>query len=333
MIKMLMFDLKKTEKEFLRNYDTSDFDIKYSAGSLTKKTKLSPQECDETMIISVFINSVVNREVLDKFKNLRIVLARSICYNHIDIEECRIRNIAVINVEDYAREAIAQFVIGLIFNMTRNICKSAEDVKKESIRFEKYESRNIDKLSIGVIGTGSVGSAVCETAHKLGMKIYANDIVINKGISEYTKYLSLNDLLRKSDIVTMHIPYDKDFFHMISYKEFELMKEGSYFINTCHPDLVNLTAMYNAIKKHKLNGAAIDMIINPELNILDSDKEKPSYEDLEKNIVLRNLINADNVIITPRISYDTKECLIKILISNFHSVKDYFSGRKTNRVV
>lgn len=333
MIKMLMFDLKKTEKEFLKDYDTSDFDIKYSSGSLTKKTKLSPQECDETMIISVFINSVVNREVLDKFKNLRIVLARSICYNHIDIEECRRRNIAVINVEDYAKDAIAQFVIGLIFNMTRNICESAEDVKKETIRFEKYESQNIDKLSLGVIGTGSVGSEVCKIAHKLGMKIYANDIVKNKDISEYTQYLPLYDLLRKSDIVTLHIPYNKDFFHMISFKEFELMKEGSYFINTCHPDLVNLTAMYNAIKTLKLKGAAIDMIIQRELNIFDKEKGKPSYEELEKNIVLRNLINADNVIITPQISYDTKECLIKILISNFHSVKDYFSGRKTNRVV
>ena len=216
MIKMLMFDLKKTEKEFLKDYDTSDFDIKYSSGSLTKKTKLSPQECDETMIISVFINSVVNREVLDKFKNLRIVLARSICYNHIDIEECRRRNIAVINVEDYAKDAIAQFVIGLIFNMTRNICESAEDVKKDTIRFEKYESQNIDKLSLGVIGTGSVGSEVCKIAHKLGMNIYANDIVKNKDISEYTQYLPLYDLLRKSDIVTLHIPYNKDFFHMIS---------------------------------------------------------------------------------------------------------------------
>ena len=333
MIKMLIFDFKKSEKEFLKTYDTSDFDIKYSRGSLNNNTKLTLQECDETSVISIFITSKITKEVLDKFKNLRVILARSICYDHIDITECQKRNIAVINVTDYARNAISQYVIGLIFNMTRNICIGSSDVKKGLFNFEKYESENIDKLSLGVIGTGSVGSAVCELAHRLGMKIYANDIVINKTVSEYTEYLSLNNLLRKSDIVTLHIPYNKEFYHLISDKEFSMMKDGSYLINTCHQELIDHLALYRAIKEKKLKGVALDMIIKTDKDIFLDEKNTPDYDKITKILITEKLLKQDNVLITPRISYDTKECLIKILISNFNSLKDYFAGRKTNRVV
>ena len=332
MIKMLMFDLKNSERDFLKSIDTSDYEITYYTESLNKETKLSLKQCDETAIISVFITSSVGTEVLNKFKNLRIIVTRSICYEHIDIEECRKRNIAVINVTDYAREAISQYVIGLVFAMSRNIVLANNDVKNRIHNFEKYESENINKLSIGVIGTGSVGSAVCELAHKLGMKVYANDIVKNQKIADYTEYLSFNDLLRKSDIVTLHIPYNKEFCKMISYKELEMMKEGSYLINTCEYKLIDSLALYKALKRNKIKSAAIDVILEDN-DILSQKKSKRTYDDLENFIILKKLIQSDKVIVTPRISYDTKECIKTILETNFRDIKDYFIGRKTNRVV
>ena len=332
MIKMLMFDLKNSERDFLKSIDTSDYEITYYTESLNKETKLSLKQCDETAIISVFITSSVGAEVLNKFKNLRIIVTRSICYEHIDIEECRKRNIAVINVTDYAREAISQYVIGLVFAMSRNIVLANNDVKNRIHNFEKYESENINKLSIGVIGTGSVGSAVCELAHKLGMKVYANDIVKNQKIADYTEYLSFNDLLRKSDIVTLHIPYNKEFCKMISYKELEMMKEGSYLINTCEYKLIDSLALYKALKRNKIKSAAIDVILEDN-DILSKKKSKRTYDDLENFIILKKLIQSDKVIVTPRISYDTKECIKTILETNFRDIKDYFIGRKTNRVV
>ena len=333
MVKMLMFDIKKTEREFLTTFDTSDFEISYFSQSLNHKTKLTLKDYDETAIISVFITSCVTKEVLDKFKNLRVIVTRSVCFKHIDTDECRRRNIAVINVEDYARDAISQYVIGLAFNLTRNISVASEDVKKGVFDFERYESENIDKLSIGVIGTGSVGSAVCELAHRLGMKVQANDFVINKNISSYVEYMSLNDVMRKSDIVSIHIPYNKDCYHMISDSEIDLMKEGSYIINTCEPDIIDKAALYRALKTKKLKGAALDMIIKYPRELFAKESVKAEYNELEEIIIRQKLIEQENVIITPRISYDTKDCIIHILKSNFHSIKDYYAGRKTNRIV
>ncbi len=327
MIKMLMFDLKESEIQFLKEFDTSDFEITYYKENLDKNTKLTVKECDETAIISVFITSKITKEVLEKFKNLRIIVTRSICYKHIDLEECRKRNIAVINATDYARDSVSQFVISMIFNLTRNIIKAANNVKKGISFFEKYEGVNIENLTLGVIGTGSTGSAVCQLAHKLGMKIYATDFTINNDISDFVQYVSFNDILRLSDIVTLHIPYTKDYYHLFSDKQFEIMKENSYIINVSKEEFIDHMALYKAIKNKKIKGGAIDIIIE-EKNIFNL-----SEKDIKEIFIRQKLIELTEIIVTPRIAYDTKESLKNILISNFHDIKDFFIGRKSNRVV
>ena len=330
MIKMLMFDLKESEEKFLDTYDTSDFEITFFKESLNKNTKLSVKECDETTILSVFITSNITKEVLDKFKNLRIIATRSICYKHIDLEECRRRNIAVINTTEYGRNAVSQFVIAMVFNLTRNIIKASGNVKKGISLFEKYEGVNINKLSLGVIGTGSIGSAVCELAHKLGMKVYANDFVINKDITAFTEYISFNDLIRLSDIISIHIPYSKDYYHLFSDKQFEIMKKNSYIINISNEEFIDNISLYKAVKTRKIKGGAIDIIIEEDKNIFDKNLPK---EELQEILIRQKLIDSKNIIVTPRIAYDTKESLENILISNFHDIKDFFIGRKSNRVV
>lgn len=333
MVKMLLFDLKTSELEFLKNIDTSDFELTLYKESLTPETKLTVKECDETAILSVFSTSKVTYEVLEKFKNLRVITTRSINYNHIDIEECRRRNIAVINSENFGKNAVSQYVIGLVFNLTRNINISSIDIKNERYDFEKYEGEDIDKLSIGVVGTGSIGSAVCELANKIGMKVYANDIVMNKTISEYTQYVSLNDLLRKSDIVTLHIPYIKEFYHLISEKELVLMKDNGYLINTSNPNLVSPIALYKALSQRKLKGCALDIIPFDTIDIFDKNYNVLDCEEMKQMIVWHKLLRMENVIITPKIAYNTRETLNKILNTNFHNIKDFYIGRKTNRVV
>lgn len=327
MIKMLMFDIKESEQMFLNTYDTSDYEITYFKESLNKDTKLSVKECDETAIISVFITSKITKEVLEKFKNLRIIVTRSICYSHIDLEECRKRNIAVINATDYARDSVSQFVISMIFNLTRNIIKATNNVKEGVSQFEKYEGINIENLTLGVIGTGSIGGAVCELAHKLGMKIYATDFIINNDISDFVQYVPFNDVLRLSDIVTLHIPYTKDYYHLFSDKQFEIMKETSYIINVSKEEFIDHTALYKAIKTKKIKGGAIDIIIE------EKDIFNLSADDMKEILVRQKLTELPEIIVTPRIAYDTKESLENILISNFHDIKNNFSGQKSNRVV
>lgn len=332
MIKMLMFDIKESEKKILEGLDTSDFEITYYQESLNTDTKLTLKEYDETVILSVFINSKVSGDVLNKFRNLRAILVRSACYENIDIEFCRSRNIAVINAVDYGKVSASQFVVGLIFALTRNILCASADIKSGDCDYEKYESNEIDKLSLGVIGIGKIGAEVCRLAHRLGMKVYANDIVMNNEIKEIAEYVSFKDLLRKSDIVSLHIPYKKELRHLLSAKELEIMKDGSFIINTSNNELIDRIALYRSLKRGKIKGVALDIVLDKKREIF-IDNEKPSYAELESEVITQKLFSLDNVIITPRIACDTKESLKQILISNFYDIKDFYIGRKTNRVV
>ena len=333
MINIIMFDTKESEQVFLDKLMFSDFKITFFKEKLDETTKLTVKEYDETSILSIFITSKINGKVLDKFKNLRIIVTRSVCYSHIDIEECRKRNIAVINAENYGAVSVSQYVAGLIFILTRKIFLSANNIKEEKNIFENYQGNNIDKYSIGVIGTGSIGQEVCKIAHLLGMKIFAYDIKINESIKDFVEYVTFTDLLRKSDIVTLHIPYISECKHMFSFQEFEIMKNGSFFINTSQGDFINYSALHKALVNSKISGAALDIIWEDCNYNFDEPNKKPNYEELEKLFICQKIMKMNNVIITPRIAYNTTESLNNILVSNFNNIRNYFKGIKTNRIV
>lgn len=336
MIKMLMFDYRESEKKYLNDNIRSDFDITFRTDCLNEYTELSEDERNNTTILSIFINSKIDENILQKFKNLQIITTRSTGYNHIDIEACRKRNISVYNIGDYGRTSVAQYTIGIILSMIRNVISASNDVRNRHIVHEKYEGRDISKLSLGIIGTGSIGSAVCELANIFGMKIYAHDIKINKNISKFVEYVSFHELLRKSDIVSLHIPYIKECHHMISKKEFEIMKKGSYLINTARGELVDTKALYEAIKVGKLKGVALDVVecerLNSNIDDFEMTLKSASCDCLESALLVQKLMEFENVIITPHIAYNTQESVEKILEIMFNDLKNYYKGIHTNRV-
>lgn len=329
---MLFFDLKDSEKKFFEENNSSDFEITFYKESLTENTKLTVNECDKTAILCVYTNSLITNKVLDKFKNICLIAVRSNRYDNIDINACRQRNIAVVNISDSGNTSVAQYVLGMVFMLARNITKSINDFKSKINRYEEYEGRDISKLSIGVIGTGTIGSSVCKLANLLGMKVYGYDILINKDLQKFTEYLPLIDVLRKSDIITLHLPYNNDLYHFISEDELEIMKETSILINTSHGNLVDIKALYAAIKNNRIKGAALDVIEyeNKYYNILSEDlNEKSSAEIL---LLLQELLTFENVIITSGISQNTVDSVYNKLRITFNNIADFYKGGHLNRV-
>lgn len=120
----------------------------------------------------------------------------------------------------------------------------------------------MSKLTIGVVGTGAIGVAVCKLAQAFGMRILAYDIIEKQELINTTnvKYVDLTTLLRQSDIVTLHLPYTGDNLNMFTYEQFSVMKNTSYFINTSRGELVNTKELYNAVSKGAIQGAALDVV-------------------------------------------------------------------------
>lgn len=336
-MKMLMFDFRESEKDFFKERNLKDFEIEFIPYSINEKTKLTDEQKDDTVVLSVFINSELSEKVLSQFKNLQIIATRSTGYNHINLEYCKRNNIAVINAPNYGKTSVAQYTIGMMITLTRNVLLAANDVKNRQINYSKYEGENISKLKLGVIGTGSIGSAVCKLADKFDIKIFAHDIKVNDEIKDFVEYVDFITLLRNSDIITLHIPYILEFYHMLSENEFKEMKEGVYIINTSRGELIDTACLYKYINNGKVRGAILDVVECETLNYGNDEittlVKTASENCLENSIITDKLMAFDNVIITPHIAYNTKDSVINILESIFIAIKDHFSGGHLNQII
>ena len=333
--RMLFFDYRESEESFFDRNSFANFDIKFFTESLNEKIleKLTEEDFEKTMIISVFIHSVVNDEIIKRFKNLRVVSTRSTGYDHIDISSCVGKNIAIVNVASYGDVSVAQFTFTVMLALVRNLSKALHAQQKYFSNVKNLTGRNLTAMTLGIVGTGDIGSSVCKLAHAFGMNILAYDIAPNHELIEIcgAKYVELNDLLQGSNIVTLHLPYTKENYHMFGEKEFDMMKDNSYFINVSRGELVNNEALLKFARMSKFEGIALDVVACPQNN--NNQKDKSSVDCVETSDIIRELADLDNVILTPHMAYDTQESVDLILEETFKGLTDCLMGGKGYRIV
>jgi len=335
-MKMLVFDTKDVERKFFELNVFKDFDVTLIESALNMKTELTQEQFDETAVISLFIHSEITEELLSKFKNLRLIATRSTGFNHIDIDACKKRHIAVLNVEDYGKTSVAQFAIGIMITLVRNVIPAIEDVKKQSACINCYNGRDLSNMTLGIIGTGTIGSQVAKIAFSLGMKILAFDVVNNDEIKDFAHYVEFDELITNSDIITLHTPYTESNYHLIGKEQLAKMKDGVYIINTARGELIDIEALYNSVISGKVKGVALDVLECEFLNFNDdnfTDNLSTAGSDcLSKTILAWKLLEKPNVILTPHIAYATYEAVNKILTDSLSGIKEYFNGGNANRV-
>ena len=333
---MLMFDFRESERDFFERNDFPDFEITFIPEPLNEMSQLTQEQYDETDVISVFISSNVCEEVLKRFKNLRVVATRSTGYNHIDVKHCSQNNIAVFNVEEYGQTSVAQFTITLILSLVRNLFPAYLDIQRNYINHADYEGRNLNKLTIGIIGCGAIGGAVAKIANFFDMKILVYSYAKRTDVSSFAEYVTLDELLERSDIVSLHVPYSSENYHMIGENEFSKMKDGAYFVNTARGELIDIVALYENLLSGKIKGAALDVLeceylaLSPE-NIVEDIKSSNS-NCVTSALITQKLLGMLNVIITPHIAYNTQESVDTLLEVTFNNIRDFHKGVRNNQV-
>ncbi|MBD9223797.1 hydroxyacid dehydrogenase [bacterium] len=335
-MKMLMFDFRDTEKEFFDNNKLVDFDLSFIGEPLNADYKLTEEQKLETDIISVFRSSNLTDKVLKQFKNLRIIATRSYGYGHIDLDYCIEHNIAVLNVEQYGEEAVAQYAIALIIVLVRNMLPAILDMKGHKINYKHYEGKKLNNLTLGIVGCGQIGSAVAKIANYFGMRVLIHSYMQNPELDSFCDFVSLDELLSESDVISLHLLYTGDNYHLIGKEEFEKMKDGVVFVNTARGELLDIKALYDNLVTGKVKAAALDVLeceflsTHPgELSNVIKDSESHCVETA---LVTQKLFNMDNVIITPHIAYNTHESVNYLLTKTFNNIRDYIKGVNTNRV-
>jgi len=340
-IDMLMFDYREPEKKYFEDNNFDCFNIKFLEGSLNEAALelLPPEVFENVTVISVFISSDVTENVIKRFKNLRIIATRSTGVDHIDVEYCRKNHIAVTNVVNYGATAVAQYTFALLLSLVRKIIPANLYMRDYERSNNSFLGRNLNGITLGVIGTGAIGGSVCEIAHCLGMKVLAYDLhpkeelIVKFGV----KYLEFDEILEGADVITLHLPATKENYNMLSKPQFEKMHKKPFIINTSRGELVNLSDLKNALSRGLVAGAALD-VLSCESLTFRCEEYCPSLgishaECIDELKIVKEIINWDNVIITPHIAYETQEAVDYILQTSMISIMDFFKGANTCRVV
>lgn len=288
-------------------------------------------------LISCFIYSQINKEVIDQLPNLKFIATRSTGFDHIDTIYAKTKNILIANVPEYGSRTVAEHTFALILNLTRKIYQSINQAK--NFDFDHKNIRGIDLYgkTIGIVGLGKIGFEVLKIAKGFGMKVLVFTRTKKEELAGQLgfQYVDLDFLLSNSDIVTLHLPYTKETHHIINKKNITHFKKGSYLINTARGGLVETEAIVLGLEKGILAGVALDVLeeekeLSEEIEILTSSYKK---EVNLKTLVLDHiLINHPKVIITPHNAFNTKEALERILLTTTENIKGFLEGHPKNLV-
>lgn len=259
--------------------------------------------------------SIMNRMTLKDAKNVKYIGLFATGYNNVDIEYTNERNITVCNAGSYSTNAVAQHVFALILEHYNKVGEYNKFVKDGGwIHSEKFSPfkpmKEMDGRTFGIAGYGSIGKKVAKIAQAFDMKVLAYNRSPKK--DESVRFVEMDELLEKSDIVSIHCPLNSDSEKMCNKEFFEKMKDGALFINTSRGGVVDEQALIDAVKSKKISGAGLDVV---------------AVEPMEKH---EEILDIDNIIITPHSAWapvETRTRLVEIVKNN---IKKWVAGAPVN---
>jgi len=330
--KIAFFEVEEWEKESLRKAfgkeDLSIFESKLDDDSLKKIRNVE--------VLAVFIYSKITKDVLKRLPKLKLIVTQSTGFDHIDLKACREKNITVCNVPFYGENTVAEHTFALILSLSRNVHKAFVRTLTGNFSLEGLRGFDLKDKTIGIIGAGHIGLHVIKMAKGFGMHVLAFDMHKDTFLEEvlHFRYTELDELLRKSDIISLHAPFNKHTKHLINKKNINKIKKGAILINTSRGGLVETEALVKALDTGRIGGAGLDVLededlIKEERQLLSKDFSKEKLERLVKEHIL---LHRENVVITPHIAFNSNEALKRILDTTIDNINNFFKKKPENVV-
>lgn len=287
-------------------------------------------------IVSVFIYSNVTREVLDAMPNLKLIATRSTGYDHIDMEACRERGILVANVPRYGENTVAEHAFGLILALSRKIYQAVLRTSRMDFSTEGLRGFDLYGKTLGVVGAGAIGMHVIRIGKGFGMNVLAYDTKEQQLLAEVLgyRYVSFDELLSESDVITLHVPLIPATQHMINHDTIKLIKPGAILINTARGAIVDTSALVTALNEGIISGAGLDVLegeeeIKEEAQLI---AETLPVEKLRTMVQNYALLHRDNVIITQHIGFYSLEAEERIMETTVNNIRSFRAGTPQNVV-
>ncbi len=294
-------------------------EVGFADGMLDKDHVPAAKDFD---IVGVFMDSKVDAATIEALPGMKLITTLSTGFDHIDFKAAAARGIIVSSVPAYGENTVAEFAFALILALSRKVCESRDAVRAGRFSTEGLQGFDLAGKTIGVIGTGRIGKHAVRMAKGFAVKVIAYDVYHDDAFAKEMgfPYVSLEELLAQSDIVTIHCPYLPSTHHLINSQNIGLVKKGAYLINTARGAVVETAALISGLKSGQLGGAGIDVL--EEEAQLGAGDMGPA----------RELIAMPNVIMTPHNAFNSKEAAYRIFDTTIENIVAFAQGASINVV-
>ncbi|WP_125568987.1 D-isomer specific 2-hydroxyacid dehydrogenase family protein [Companilactobacillus insicii] len=317
MSSILVYAPRKDEMPYFQNYK---IDSSISTGYVSDELNLDSVEKSEGYTaVSIPGSNVVDEKVIQELhKNgVKFLAVRSIGFNNIDRKAAEENNIRVSNVT-YSTNSVSDFAVMLILMSLRKVKSIIQRNNVQDFSLNGLQGKELRNLTVGIIGTGKIGETVARNLSGFGCKIIAYDLYPKNDLDDLLSYVSLDELLKQSDVISLHVPLFDSNYHIINSDSIDKMKDGVCLINCARGELIDTDALISGLESGKIGSAGLD-VMEGELNIFHSDHKL----DILHNHNISILRSFSNVILTPHISFYTDQAVSDMVNNSMNSLVSF----------
>lgn len=297
---------EETFKKLQSEFKSAGHSFTYYMDRNENEEELAKRMKDSDIVI--ISNIRLSANVMRQCERLKMLSVAFTGLDHIDLDYCKSHNIEVRNAAGYSTTGVSELAIGLMIDVMRKITEMDGTIRKGGAR-GTFLGRELKGKTVGVVGTGAIGTATIKLLLAFGCKVIAYSRTKRDNIEALgVEYCALDELMRRSDIVTLHVPMNNETHHLVSAEMIALMKPTAILINTARGNVVDIDALAAALKTGKIAGAGVDVY----------EKEPPLPSD-------HPLIEAPNCVAVPHIAYATREAFDIRADIVFDNVRDFLA--------
>jgi D-lactate dehydrogenase len=322
-MKITFFSTKPYDREsFNRLNEPFGFELEYF------ETHLGPHiinAVEQTDAVCAFVNDKLNAQVLGELslKGVKVVALRCAGFNNVDLEAAKRLGIKICRVPAYSPEAVAEHAVAMMLTLNRKTHKAYNRVREQNFSLNGLLGFNVQGKTVGVLGTGNIGTSFCRIMLGFGCRVVAFDLMPNPELKKLgVTYLPKEEVFKCADILSLHCPLNESTHHIINGEAIALMKKGVMLINTSRGGLIDTKAAIDALKSKQLGYLGLDVY---------EHEGQLFFRDLSANIIeddtIQRLMSFPNVLITAHQAFLTEEALQQIAATTLTNVYELLSGK------
>lgn len=327
-MKILFYGTKNYDEQFFQKLlpEYPGIEIKFIEANIHEETASLANGYEA---ICAFVNADLGTPVIEELnrQGVRLILMRCAGYNNVDINTAHKYGIKILRVPGYSPEAVAEHAMALALTANRHTHKAYIKCRENNFALNGLMGVNLYKKTAGIIGTGKIGQAMAKICKGFGMKVIAFDLFPNKDL-DYLEYVSLDELLATSDLISLHCPLTEETRHLINETSIAKMKNGVILVNTSRGGLIKTEDLIAGIRDHKFFAVGLDVY---------EEESDFVYEDMSERILytstIQRLLSFPNVTMTSHQGFFTEEALGNIAETTLENAKAFKEGQELKNEV